>query len=69
MCARVNNLCEVCDGPPNGRGGLCIDHDHTTGRIRGLLCSNCNTAIGLLNEDSFVIARLTAYLERYVQGR
>jgi hypothetical protein len=41
---------------------LCIDHDHKTGRVRGLLCNSCNTAIGLLEEDEARCYRAVAYL-------
>src|SRR4051812_35145553 len=65
MCAARNNLCDVCDGPPvGGRGAvsrLVVDHDHATGAIRGLLCNNCNTAIGLLRDDPSTIARVVCY--------
>lgn len=43
---------------------LAIDHCHRTGRIRGLLCSRCNVALGLLNDDPERIKLLLAYLER-----
>lgn len=42
---------------------LRIDHDHNTGKIRGLLCHGCNTAIGLLNEDIDIFKRAIQYLE------
>ena len=45
---------------------LVVDHDHETGKIRGLLCSNCNVAIGLLEEDISRMQSMIAYLERYV---
>jgi hypothetical protein len=40
---------------------LCIDHDHFTGRVRGLLCNRCNTALGLLGDDQATIEALASY--------
>jgi len=52
---------------PNGKGtcsaSLCVDHNHKTGKIRGLLCSNCNFALGLLKEDVNIAKTLVKYLE------
>lgn len=46
------NLCAICRGERNGAGTrLHIDHCHDTGRVRGMLCSKCNTAVGLLDND------------------
>ena len=52
-----------------GKCGICeasdllyIDHDHRTGKPRGLLCPSCNSAIGLLNEDPELFARALSYL-------
>jgi uncharacterized CHY-type Zn-finger protein len=39
-----------------------VDHDHATGRIRGILCSNCNSGMGLLKDDPEILLRLAAYL-------
>lgn len=44
---------------------LAADHDHVTGATRGLLCSKCNTAIGLLGDDPAVIAAALAYLSSH----
>jgi hypothetical protein len=41
-----------------------IDHDHLTGRFRGILCLNCNTALGKLKDDPVRIRKLADYLER-----
>lgn len=43
---------------------LVIDHDHKTGRIRGLLCNACNQALGLLLEDPERVKSLLAYIEK-----
>lgn len=40
-----------------------IDHCHITNKIRGLLCHNCNTALGLLKEDKQIMSNLIRYLE------
>ena len=46
-----------------------VDHNHSTGKIRALLCSNCNTAIGLLKEDIPRVERLIEYLKlHYIPG-
>jgi hypothetical protein len=39
-----------------------IDHDHTTGKVRGLLCSNCNTALGLMKDDMGRLQEAIDYL-------
>lgn len=55
--------CAVCTSTTS-RGGraLAIDHDHNTGKIRGILCSDCNTALGLLKDSPELLAKATAYL-------
>jgi len=42
---------------------LDVDHDHETKEVRGLLCSNCNTAIGLLKHDVLIVINTIKYLE------
>jgi len=61
--AELGNRCECCGGPPNGQGAvLHIDHCHTTGVYRGLLCGKCNTALGLLDDSLERIECLRRYL-------
>jgi len=46
----------------NLKKGLFIDHDHITGRVRGLLCFNCNTGLGFFKDDPKLTAKTTEYL-------
>src|SRR5271156_5229416 len=58
MLKDQNNLCLICENPETSINPynkkivrLSIDHCHKTGKIRGLLCGNCNRLIGLAKED------------------
>jgi len=53
--------CEVCSRPLDK---VCIDHCHTTGKVRGVLCNNCNTALGLVGDNVATLSKLIQYLER-----
>lgn len=66
--------CAICQQPFVDASKVAIDHDHSCcpdrkrscGRcVRGLLCSNCNTAIGLLQEDAVRLQEAVDYLERW----
>jgi len=60
------NRCAICRSfPGNPHGVLFVDHCHLTDRVRGLLCNNCNTAIGLLRDDPVIAAKLAAYLLKH----
>jgi hypothetical protein len=60
-----NSCCAICleKYPLGGRVGLYIDHDHKTGKVRGLLCNNCNSAIGKLKESREILERAVQYLD------
>lgn len=57
---RLGGMCEICQEIPEA--ALCIDHDHETKRVRGLLCSKCNAALGLLRDDPEVVESAARYL-------
>jgi len=40
-----------------------VDHDHATGRVRGILCSNCNAALGMINDDPAIAREMAHYLD------
>lgn len=43
---------------------LAVDHCHNTGRIRGMLCSNCNTALGMVKDSIWILKELIEYLNK-----
>lgn len=60
-----DGCCLVCDADwSHDATGMSVDHDHVTGQIRGLLCSPCNAALGLLNDDPARCRAAALYLER-----
>jgi hypothetical protein len=61
MVAACDGLCHLCGRPP-GKYSLAVDHCHDTGRIRGLLCTKCNTALGTLGDNEEGLLRALAYL-------
>lgn len=70
MLASQQNRCAICRSrEPGGSGDWHIDHDHVTGQVRGLLCSMCNLAIGLLKDDPKTIRAALGYVEHHRQTR
>lgn len=58
--------CAVCGGKPNGgKKRLCVDHNHTTGKLRGLLCDCCNRGLGLLKDNPNILEKAIAYLRSH----
>jgi len=58
--------CAICDRPQSElKHSLAVDHNHTTGELRGLLCSSCNTAIGSLRESTELFASALIYLNKW----
>lgn len=63
-----DGLCAICKQPETATRlgkvkSLAVDHDHKTGRIRGLLCSDCNTGIGKLKDDPEILQSAIQYLK------
>lgn len=55
--------CAICQTIDPGRRSFAVDHDHTTGRVRGILCGRCNAVLGLAKESVETLARAIRYLK------
>ena len=65
---KQNNLCAICEQPEKHFGCLSMDHDHESGKNRELLCSRCNPALGLFNDDPELLVRAAEYLIRHKES-
>lgn len=71
MLDAQGNKCAICDEEetaPNTHNKdeprrLALDHDHSTGQIRGFLCYRCNTTLGKVNDDVELLKSMINYLE------
>ena len=59
MLDKQGGHCALCDGP-----AVCVDHNHTTGKVRGLLCVPCNLGLGYLTR---MVERI-GLIEDYLKG-
>ena len=59
-------VCAICHrtGSSKRRTRLVVDHDHETGKVRGLLCDGCNRALGLLKDNADVLRSAAEYVEQ-----
>jgi Recombination endonuclease VII len=64
MLARQGGGCAICGRTKDRGRSLAVDHDAVTGALRGILCQNCNRAIGQLGHDPDRLRKATRYLER-----
>jgi hypothetical protein len=61
--AAQGGKCLICECVPDVK--LAVDHDHDTGAIRGLLCKQCNFALGQFGDDLTKLRGAVAYMERF----
>jgi hypothetical protein len=59
-----NKVCAICNQPEENGAMLCVDHCHSTMKIRGLLCKKCNVALGYLNDDITLLESAINYLKK-----
>lgn len=65
MLAAQGYACAICHAGPEEEKHktLCVDHCHTTGKVRGLLCTRCNRALGLFRDCQKVLKAAVRYLD------
>ena len=60
----VSSACDACGRQSEKAGDMHVDHCHATGSVRGLLCFNCNAALGHVNDSTDRLSKLIEYLHR-----
>lgn len=66
MLASQDGRCAICRGVNVNGKRLSVDHDHLSGRVRGLLCAPCNTSLGGFRDNVKVMKKAIAYLEKSI---
>lgn len=59
--------CDICGEAFSSTKHRHVDHCHATGKARGLLCSNCNHAIGKMKDDPSLLRKAATYLENHYE--
>jgi hypothetical protein len=64
MLAQQNGRCAICSKPESEqfKGVFHVDHDHSTGVVRGLLCRGCNHMLGVVKDDPTILLKAVGYL-------
>ena len=62
MFEAQGNSCAICNGVNKSGRKLSVDHDHKTGKVRGLLCGKCNHGIGQFNDSVRLLQKVISYL-------
>jgi len=65
MFIAQNGCCAICEKPQSAeKRNFSVDHDHKTGIIRGLLCENCNRALGQFKDSTIILDKAKEYLTK-----
>lgn len=58
-------VCGVCGTSDLSRGRWCVEHDHDTGKVRSIAHLNCNSGLGMFDDDPALLRAAAAYLEKH----
>jgi cytochrome c553 len=65
MVKAQNGRCAICGKIPTKAYGLQVDHDHSSGKVRALLCHACNVTVGFINESPELAMQIAKYLNEH----
>jgi hypothetical protein len=68
LLIQQKSVCAICKEQCKTGRYLAVDHDHKTGKVRGLLCVRCNNAIGFLKDSITLLRNAADYLEQYLRN-
>lgn len=57
-----DHACAICGAECSSFGRLSVDHNHKTGHVRGLLCRDCNVALGIFHDSEYLLRQALSYL-------
>lgn len=68
LCKKQNKKCIICSKPmfitdQRRSNGMVVDHNHKTGQMRGLICRNCNSGLGLFQDNYLLLLQAATYLQ------
>ncbi|HXD10564.1 MAG TPA: endonuclease VII domain-containing protein [Anaerolineales bacterium] len=70
MFSAQGGMCAICGYKPvEIKERLNVDHDHATGKVRGLLCPNCNKSLGLIRDSIETALKMAEYLKRSLDSK
>ena len=61
---RQGRVCAICGAAVSGKKDFHLDHDHVTGKIRGILCRHCNSILGMAKDDIVILQKAITYLKK-----
>ena len=65
MLKNQSGVCAICEKKCSSGRALAIDHDHSTNKVRGLLCNRCNRGLGMFMDDPKLLSTAALYLKKY----
>lgn len=72
LIEQQKGLCKICGRDPLKvflrSSSYCVDHDHETGKVRGILCGKCNAALGMLQDSPEILRKAAEYIESFKGG-